>query len=895
MQNILLLGADPATVSLYRMQFEQAGVALASAELVEPLGDFIRLAQPDAVLLDITQSKSNTEELIRGLRSQAEFKDLPVFTLTDPRAGTNDSSSATRAFPKVPARAPEVVKAVAQSLANVGQTSPLAATPPAANPATEIKRPTVGAQRSTFPEEVGATVRQLSESFRAFSTTTPESRSEPLQKMQEHVRNLRRVLLTAKCPALTAFTSALARLLITLAKDTGRVNSSSLKTLSASIDALTVATLPTTDSSDFEKGPVRIIVLDDDALSRRALQFALGCPDVELEDCASTGQALDSLRDEEFDVVFTDFKMVRSGEFSAELKKIPGHADLPIVVVTASAEFDVRIQSTLNGTADVITKPFTPSEMVVKAFTFAIKRRMGKPSSVVVISGTALEPGDRLAPSEDQDAPREVSERRSASGHLNGGNDCLVPAPSLPRFTLSPSRAMTPEATPTNLEETSKTDMRSYIEPPASQANELREKLDAAEQRVEAQTKACTELAAAKEQAEAAVAASLARLKELELRVEGETNARQAADQQLGSLQQRAGELEQGLNRERTALQELQSQQTALQQAEANLKAQLTEREGTLAELRSTLARVESQAAAEAARRDAVEKEAQAAAEKQRLLEKQLEERQRAAEQQQATLAPELQRLQHSLEGTRSENASLKSKIHELERAISQHNTSDVAKAPADSEHGEGRATEAPLQRKFQEMAAYELVTGELVRVRSQLRDERSQRQRLEASIGEAEGIKEELSRKLETSQASERTCVQTIESLQMKLQEAAAKVESLEASNLTHARENRRLQLRAKDLEQELTEMSNQLSTQAVLEQSRRRHEAELEACMLQQQAELANAKAALAKEDAAIKRAREKIQSALCRVIHDLDSEKDSLFSEAVESEELVQASAA
>jgi CheY-like chemotaxis protein len=118
MQSILLLGSDPPTVSTYRGCFEQAGFRLASTEILEPLSDFIRLARPAAVLLDLTRAKMDGRGLVKEIRSEQEFKLLPLFVLIEPSNTPNGlaGSGATGIFPKDLTKAPEVVEEVTRAV-----------------------------------------------------------------------------------------------------------------------------------------------------------------------------------------------------------------------------------------------------------------------------------------------------------------------------------------------------------------------------------------------------------------------------------------------------------------------------------------------------------------------------------------------------------------------------------------------------------------------------------------------------------------------------------------------------------------------------------------------------------------------------------------------------------
>src|SRR5690606_28715892 len=100
----------------------------------------------------------------------------------------------------------------------------------------------------------------------------------------------------------------------------------------------------------------------------------------------------------------------------------PKCADLPIVIVTnGSLDFEVRVQSALSGGSDLISKPFTPSEVVVKAFTSALRRRLGP---------IAAPPNGESGSTEAQ--PPQIAMRR------NGTQEKSAPAADAPSTHGSP-------------------------------------------------------------------------------------------------------------------------------------------------------------------------------------------------------------------------------------------------------------------------------------------------------------------------------------------------------------------------------------------------------------------------------------------------------------------------
>lgn len=119
---------------------------------------------------------------------------------------------------------------------------------------------------------------------------------------------------------------------------------------------------------------LRALIVDDNAtnqlilgqyLSRWGLQFAT----------ADNGQeAVDCLRDQQFDLVFMDIQMPVLDGYTATryIREIddPYFQKLPIIAVTASALIDVRRKVFASGMNDFIAKPFTPNQVLSKIQAF---------------------------------------------------------------------------------------------------------------------------------------------------------------------------------------------------------------------------------------------------------------------------------------------------------------------------------------------------------------------------------------------------------------------------------------------------------------------------------------------------------------------------------------------
>ncbi len=111
--------------------------------------------------------------------------------------------------------------------------------------------------------------------------------------------------------------------------------------------------------------PRSILVVDDDSAMREMLASLLEPEGFAVETAATADQALEHLRERDFDVVLSDIRMPgRSGiALAGEMRDV--RARTPVVLMTAFGSFDTAIEAMRAGAFDYITKPFKREAVLV--------------------------------------------------------------------------------------------------------------------------------------------------------------------------------------------------------------------------------------------------------------------------------------------------------------------------------------------------------------------------------------------------------------------------------------------------------------------------------------------------------------------------------------------------
>ncbi|MCP4382074.1 MAG: response regulator [Hyphomicrobiales bacterium] len=124
-----------------------------------------------------------------------------------------------------------------------------------------------------------------------------------------------------------------------------------------------------------------ILVIDDDSRIRELLSLYLGERGFRVTAASDAGDARRRLAGLTFDLLIVDVMM--PGESGLELtRSLRESMDVPILMLTAQAETDARIQGLEFGADDYLAKPFEPRELLLRINNI-LKR--GQPSVTPLI------------------------------------------------------------------------------------------------------------------------------------------------------------------------------------------------------------------------------------------------------------------------------------------------------------------------------------------------------------------------------------------------------------------------------------------------------------------------------------------------------------------------------
>jgi two-component system KDP operon response regulator KdpE len=128
----------------------------------------------------------------------------------------------------------------------------------------------------------------------------------------------------------------------------------------------------------------RILVIDDEPQARRVMRTALVAQGFEVSDARSGEDAIETLRQESFDVILLDLKMPGIGGLEA-CREIRAMSEVPIIIVSAKNSPNDKTQAFQAGADQFIPKPFGIEELVARIR--AVRRRIDSQRPRILVLG----------------------------------------------------------------------------------------------------------------------------------------------------------------------------------------------------------------------------------------------------------------------------------------------------------------------------------------------------------------------------------------------------------------------------------------------------------------------------------------------------------------------------
>ncbi len=391
MKRILFIEDDALIARIYKQKLMESGYEVfVAADGMEAMKQLATLT-PNLIVLDILMPKLNGFDVLRFVRRDSKLKSTPVIVFSnafmDDTAATLAELGVEKMLLKSASTPEQLIESVAEILS---PSQPVSKTPiPSEIPAPK-PRPGANTRRESaiefserirrdFYDQIPSIRQTLAEASEEFlAAKDPLAQVEKLELLIRKLGFLTHMTAMAGCHRIAQLSSVFEALLLELLEKPSNIHESSLHTLETTV-ALLSESLARADQADEQcLSPTSILVVDDDAVSNRALYLALSRYRLSPTFVLDPFVALKKARQTAYDIVLLDINLpgMDGINMCEQMRKIPLHQNTPVIFITSHMEFEPRARSILRTGDDLITKPILPVELTVKVIASSLKRRM---------------------------------------------------------------------------------------------------------------------------------------------------------------------------------------------------------------------------------------------------------------------------------------------------------------------------------------------------------------------------------------------------------------------------------------------------------------------------------------------------------------------------------------
>jgi DNA-binding response OmpR family regulator len=376
-KKILFVEDDPVVLTLYRNRLQREGFEILFAEDGQVALNVLARVKPDVVVLDLMLPKVNGVDVLKHIRADANLKSTPVLILSNAymtdlankamQSGANKGMLKTECTPAKLLDAIQDLLGILPMKPKPGKSQAEAFVAAAA--AAHADEMSIKATREEFIEDAPGEVAKIRDHCLAYiKAATQPAGLQRLNQLYQRVHFLSARAGLAGCAKVALLASAFEALLFEVVFKPADVTPSILQTIAQAVDCLGRLFQNNDIGTAGLNSKAKILVVDDDAVCNYTMVAALKrahFEPVSVEDPAAAVELAQSAR---YDIVLLDINMPGMSGFQLceTLRRMPQYKETPVIFITGNGDFQNRAQSILSGGNDLITKPTSPLELVLK-------------------------------------------------------------------------------------------------------------------------------------------------------------------------------------------------------------------------------------------------------------------------------------------------------------------------------------------------------------------------------------------------------------------------------------------------------------------------------------------------------------------------------------------------
>ncbi len=389
MKKILIIEDDPIIGKIYHSYFKKSGYEVELAADGQEGYYKIQQGKFDGLLLDLMLPHMSGVDILRKIRAQKSFQKLIVVVFTSSFMSemfdTANESGANRIFHKSNLTPHDLVEVMNQEFflaSNRGGATGNSESEGLGQEATADSKVNDSYRQEliqTFLKKAPDTIETLENGCREFlEARNPHEVLEKLQELYRKLHVFSGVAGLAGLKRLGELCTSMEALLIEMHQNAGANTPSTRRTISQAIAFLKKRFRDLAEFPESADRAARVLVVDDELMSRRAASFALDIGGMEVATHDDPRASLDLLSKRSFHLVVLDESMagLTGSQMLDQIHQGPPNQNTPAILILNNAEFRARAEENRAPNLDLIARPFPFSELAVKALSMMLNHQI---------------------------------------------------------------------------------------------------------------------------------------------------------------------------------------------------------------------------------------------------------------------------------------------------------------------------------------------------------------------------------------------------------------------------------------------------------------------------------------------------------------------------------------
>lgn len=393
MNKILIIEDDQVVANIYRNKFSVEHYEVETAFDGEAGFNAINAFKPDVIILDLMLPAMSGLEILTKIRANEAMKQLPVIVFSNTylsnmvqqawKAGATKCLSKANCTPK---QVIDVVRSLGIQPSDAADKAQAGAKNAPEPPLSDADAHFLAELRKSFLEGLPAVLAASRVHLQTMAKCANDAdRANHLDLLYRLIHTLTGNAAIAGEDDIAQLADAMEAFLKELGDRPKNLTPSTLRTLAMTVDFIGVLfdrLMKSPPQPSQQQSKPNILVVDDEAISRRAITYALEKAKLSSTAIENPQTALNMLAENAYDLVFLDVDMpgMNGFELCTKLRNFARNKTTPVVFVTGLTDFESRANSTMSGGNDLIAKPFLFMELAVKAMVYVLRGRLTKPA-----------------------------------------------------------------------------------------------------------------------------------------------------------------------------------------------------------------------------------------------------------------------------------------------------------------------------------------------------------------------------------------------------------------------------------------------------------------------------------------------------------------------------------